>query len=584
MKKIIISFFFILTVCAASWSLLHPGFFRVHDYVHAARIAEMLRGLQDGQFPVRWSSNFGFGYGMPLFEFYAPLPFYVGAFLYWLGFEVITTIKLLYLICTIFTFLGMYHLGKTLFGRSAGLLSAIALTVAPYRAVNLFVRGSLSEAWGIMALPWVLYGIVSVVRNEKKGWLILLVSLFVLFLSHNITTLIFIPMSVIFGVGYWLIRNRTNLKIQKNVATKKKSVAQTWSKIPTLWRSPLQLILTYILGIGVAAFYLFPAFIEKDFTKVNAIFGGYFHYSHHFLYIRQFFIPNWGYGGSNWGPDDGLSFFLGYGQLLSIAVAGVEVVWAFKKVKLKWSKLSETVLLFPLVLFILLFSLFMTLLKSKPLWDALPFMVAVQFPWRWLSIAITMVALLSGLGASLIRNKMLRFGYVAVLSIAILLSNLWYFQPESYMKNPSDLYYTSSDLIQKQMSDILPDYIPKQMPDKFTPPEKSFIVPAGTEQQVEILINRGHQRLYKTHFLSSNFLNFMIADFPGWKIELDGKEVKKEKGQSGTFGFTVPAGEHYVGVFFADSPIRQYSDTLSLVSLIVFLALIVVPLYEQKNK
>jgi hypothetical protein len=39
---------------------------------------EMERSLQRFEFPVRWSANFGFGYGMPLFNFYAPLPYYLG--------------------------------------------------------------------------------------------------------------------------------------------------------------------------------------------------------------------------------------------------------------------------------------------------------------------------------------------------------------------------------------------------------------------------------------------------------------------------------------------------------------------------
>src|SRR5688572_3917950 len=95
----------VLVALASSWSLFKPGFFRVHDYVHAARIAEMTRALQEGQFPVRWSGNFGYGYGMPLFEFYAPLPFYVGAGLYWLGLPIVTVLKVLWIGVSVLTLL-----------------------------------------------------------------------------------------------------------------------------------------------------------------------------------------------------------------------------------------------------------------------------------------------------------------------------------------------------------------------------------------------------------------------------------------------------------------------------------------------
>ncbi|MFH2118621.1 MAG: hypothetical protein ABII10_02715, partial [Candidatus Paceibacterota bacterium] len=54
-------YFLILIFLASSWSLFSPKFFRIHDYTHAGRIAEMARALSDGHFPVRWTQNFGFG-------------------------------------------------------------------------------------------------------------------------------------------------------------------------------------------------------------------------------------------------------------------------------------------------------------------------------------------------------------------------------------------------------------------------------------------------------------------------------------------------------------------------------------------
>src|SRR3989344_5903619 len=66
-----------LIVGLAFRPLLHNTFFPLHDYTHVARLSEMHRALVDGYLPVRWSKNLGFGYGMPLFNFYAPLFYYV---------------------------------------------------------------------------------------------------------------------------------------------------------------------------------------------------------------------------------------------------------------------------------------------------------------------------------------------------------------------------------------------------------------------------------------------------------------------------------------------------------------------------
>lgn len=82
---LVISSLLLIILVATSWSLVRAGLGTGHDLNHQARIYEMAAGLREGDFPVIWSQNFAFGYGMPLFEFYAPLPYYFGAACYLLG-------------------------------------------------------------------------------------------------------------------------------------------------------------------------------------------------------------------------------------------------------------------------------------------------------------------------------------------------------------------------------------------------------------------------------------------------------------------------------------------------------------------
>src|SRR3989338_10214440 len=83
-----------------SWFAIRPltiaGFFPVHDDTQPARIYEMAKALKFGQFPVRWVPDLGYGYGYPLFNFYAPLPYYFGAAFYLFGFNVLSATKLMY--------------------------------------------------------------------------------------------------------------------------------------------------------------------------------------------------------------------------------------------------------------------------------------------------------------------------------------------------------------------------------------------------------------------------------------------------------------------------------------------------------
>ncbi len=580
-KKIPIWFFCFITVLAVSLPLFHNTFFRAHDYVHAARIIEIVRSLKDGDFPVRWSSNFGYGFGMPLFEFYAPLPYYTGAILYLLGMNVVTAIKTLFVLCSFLTFLGMYRLGSRLFGRAGGILSAVALTMAPYRAVNLYVRGALSEAWGIMALPWILLGIVQIIKKEQNGWMNLLAGLCILFLSHNITTLIFIPISVLFAISYWFIDYTKKMKTG-------------WFDLNKMV-SLILIGLTYLFGIGLAAFYLFPALTENSFTKVGQIFQGYFSYNNHFLYFRQFFVPNWGYGGSVWGPDDGLSFFLGYGQLFGLAMLliwlGKELSNRLKAAALKkkgvelLSKRKEVVFL-PLVSVVLMgVAIFMTLLKSKFIWDALPFMVTVQFPWRWLSVVILFLALLVGMGTLYIHQRFLRYLYVFFLSFFIILTNYSYFRPVGYLQNNDEFYYTDAMMIRTNMSSILPDYIPKQMPENLEPvPVGQILFRSPDDAKVEVIINKVQEKTVHVIATKNTALDFAIADYPGWSTFVDDQETPKFIGKTGTISVEIPEGEHLVTARFLDTPIRQISDRISLACAILFVCLWIANRLKMKKE
>ena len=212
-KKYCVAVFFLIFLFATNYYLLNNRFFRVHDYTHAARIAEMGRALKEGAFPVRWSENFGYGFGMPLFNFYAPLPYFVGALFWLIGFDVIVVIKLLYFISSFLAIWGAFKLGKKLFGNWGGLLLAAAYVLAPYRAVNLFVRGALSEAWAMAFLPWVLYAAFAWLENKDKKLLSILVfSLVGIVLSHNLTALMFIPLAGLISFAYFLFKKDWNWK------------------------------------------------------------------------------------------------------------------------------------------------------------------------------------------------------------------------------------------------------------------------------------------------------------------------------------------------------------------------------------
>ena len=98
---------FVLTFAALRF-LLNTTFFPIHDFTHVTRLVEMDRAIQDGEFPVRWSKNLGYGYGMPLFNFYGPTPFYVAEVFHSIGLNYLFSIKAMVFVMTGVAFIGMY--------------------------------------------------------------------------------------------------------------------------------------------------------------------------------------------------------------------------------------------------------------------------------------------------------------------------------------------------------------------------------------------------------------------------------------------------------------------------------------------
>jgi len=399
-----------------------------------------------------------------------------------------------------------------------------------------------------------LWGLVLIVHRQKWGWLGVTLTVTALILSHNLTALMFLPLSLVFAISYaWVQR----------------------SIFPVTKQMVIELFGSYALAAGLSAFYLLPALVEKDATQINRILGGYFHYSQHFLYIRQLVTPFWGFGGSQWGPDDGISFFLGWGFLIGLIIAVAVVSWqGFRSLRGSWQKNWSRLILPTTVGGLASLSLFMTLQRASIIWDTVNPLAFIQFPWRWLSVGVLFGSLFMVLSLKLVTAKWWQ-SVVAVMVIAVLVSLNWsYFQPESYLDDPDSLYYTDPKRIQSSMSSILPDYIPIGMPANVVPPTALFAVPEGLETHIETIINKGHQKLLRTDLTSPITLNFNLADFPGWQVEVDGQPVEKLPGQSGTFAVEVPAGSHLVGAYFGSSPIRAVSDIVSLVSLMILFYLL----------
>lgn len=554
---VLILLFILLVAC--SWWLILPGLGVGHDLNHQARVFEMSIGLKEGVFPVIWSRNLTYGFGMPLFQFYAPLPYFFGGVMHLIGFDLAVSVKLMIVFANILTILGSYFLGKEVFkDKWAAIITAAALTMAPYRAVDLYVRTAISEGWAIAFLTLVLLGVAEIVNKKRFGWILMSVSFAGLILSHNLTALMSLPFIALFGIFYSFIQNGN----WRNRA-----------------RDVLKLLATGLVGLGLSAFYFIPALAEKGFTKVEAYtLGNYYDFRQHFLYVRQFIKPwgKWEYGGSGWGPNDEMSFFLGYGQLLVLGLSVIPIILFLKKRK----ALQKMTVLHVSIMMLTVFALALTLLKAQPIWELADFTAYFQFPWRLLAVAIIFISLLAGSVYTFISKKFSWIYFLLVFMLLVIINNK-YFKSEKNIDD-SRKFSNYSTVVKTATSENLFDYIPSNIIFLKKTPFAVFLdaeyseltLPANSlfntylegTYHPEILLDNSTKKVFNINMTGKTMMNMNIAYYPGWTVRVDGTVVETIHDEYGFLRFPLEQGKHQVIVQLEDTPVRFWSKIISLIT------------------
>jgi len=530
-------------------TLLQPGYFGHHDDLQIFRIYQMDKCFKDGQIPCRWVPDMGFGYGYPLFNYYPVMPYYLGEFIHLLGFSLIVSVKILAILSLLISGITMFLLGRFLWGNLGGLVSSMFFVYAPYHAVDIYVRGAFAEAWSLSWTPAVFLMIAKVIREPTKKNIILLALFSALFLmSHNPMALIFTPLMIIWA-GIFIV-------LEKG------------------YRSIPKLIIGGIWGLGLAAFFTIPVLIEGKLVHLETLFVGYFNYLAHFISLNQMFMSRfWGWGGSIWGPNDGMSFQIGYlhwgGLILSLPLV---ISFWFK------NKLRAIILLY---LFLVFWSAaFLMHPRANPIWEKITILQTLQFPWRILAIVIFSSSLAVGSFFYGTKRKSLVIIFIVTLFFAI---NIFY-RPYFRIERPiplTDQEKLSGALLDLQRTAGIFDYLPKTA--KFPPG-------SGAKEEVEILSGFATQKSFTrgTNWLkaeveatSAATLRLPIFDFPNWKVFIDGKQIAfdnggnlptdrtrnpNDKNELGQPTFEVSAGHHEIYAKLYDTNVRRLSNLISIIS------------------
>ncbi|MCQ3932280.1 MAG: hypothetical protein DPW16_17665 [Chloroflexi bacterium] len=205
------------------------------------RIYSVSQSIQAGDYYPRWAPDFTYGYGSPIFNYLAPMPYYVGGLHVTIAqAEPETSFKIL-LILSIFTGgVGLFGFIRQRWGAVAAIVGTVIFLFSPYTLqTEPYLHSDLGTAWAVAWFPAVLWAIDRTFQSGRgRDLLILAFTAMSLLLSDGTLSPILFAMA-----GGWLLW------------------MMLFSAKPLHWEITMG---GFLLGLTLAAFYWLPAFLEKD--------------------------------------------------------------------------------------------------------------------------------------------------------------------------------------------------------------------------------------------------------------------------------------------------------------------------------
>ena len=538
-----------------------PQFPHVHDgIVHLARMGAYFKALQDFQIPVRWAGDLNYGYGMPLFNFIYHVPYLLSSLFISLGFGLVGTFKIVLSLSFLLSGAFMFAFAKAFFkDDKKALLVAVFYQFAPFRFIEMFVRGSLGEVYTYAFFPAVLFGLTLLFRKISiRHVVITAFATALLILSHNALSLTFFGICILFILFF--------AKSRKNIV----------------------LALTSLfLGLMLSSFYWVPAIFEHKYTYGDLFMKDVFRF--HFPPIQNFFIPN--FTNAKFLQTGGISVHIGLFHSIALLLSVIMLLsvrklnnrhsgdlersvedsrisyrgWRF------WASQNDgKMILFCLLVF--LTAIFFMSSLSIFIWERVSFLRQFQFSWRFLGVVIFATSLMS-LSFFYINIFKKKWVFITLITLVVC-STLYYWRPPLGFETIDEKYYWKYPLNTTYFG------------------ETDVIWSAGgkssyPKQRVEVI---GGKAIIKNFKKKSNLHTFLVDAqskaqlvdhtqyFPGWRVMVDNKEVKiefQDPNNRGEITFWVPKGRHFVEIKFKESQIRLFSDVLSIATLIGIFVVIV---------
>ncbi|MBC8170101.1 MAG: hypothetical protein H7X77_00445 [Anaerolineae bacterium] len=550
--------------------------------LHLYRLIALDHALSDGTLWARYTPGLVYGYGAPFFNYYSPLSLYPLLALHKLGLVPVQAWLWGMAGYMLIAAVGAYLLGsvwgaslppnplsikwrgganaRRSLGDIAGLVTAAAYVYAPYSLFDALWRGTVSEYAALALLPYVLWTLTRLARSGHwRDWLLTVIAFTLFVPMHNVVTLHGAALIGVYALFLWWINS--NRSLMQGV----------------IILSPL------VVGMMLTAFFWLPALTETSYVKLDAITATLpeIDVTRNLTDLSSVFALPITADPTQMQPP--LAIALSWTQ---IALAGAAVVLV------KWQKgRSNTA---PLRAFVFLcvgliaLLVFMNTRASAVIWETVPLIRYSQFPWRLVGLASLLLALLAGIGVSLllerIQSRTCQLAIAGIALATVIVYGYPYLYP-LYLPEVNPQTIVDSQNFERESGYVATSSFGEYLPVwNFEAPDANRLVERF--QQSEIIARLEAVEGVTVHEATwghtwgslrleaeqETTLTFDWFYFPGWQATLDGQplEIAPTEGV-GLLQVMLPPGEHRLEIWLGNTDRQNLAWSISGLGVILLL-------------
>jgi hypothetical protein len=513
-----------------------------HDFeFHAASWLDAAYQWHEGTLYPRWTAWTNHGFGEPRFIFYPPLSWMLGAVLTAILKPAWVPVAFIVMTQT-FAGISVFLLLKRLASERAAIFAAAFYAANPDALLIIYVRSDFAEQLACAFFPLVLLGalrLAGYLDSDKP-------------LSSRI---------VFFAVPFaavWLSNAPAGVIITYSVA-----LLFTWAAVTQgEERIASRGIAGFALGFGLTSFYLIPAAYEQRWVNIEqALSSG-------LLPVQNFLFTEINDPEHTW-----FNWIASICALILILLVGLMTLASAKFAKETEAQHHDKFQrIWTVLLVIGATATLLTLRFTAFLWDFLPKLRFVQFPWRWMSILAVVAA---GFLAIAIERRRGWLWLPALLLLSLplgyfLINNGWWDpdeMPTQYAAITAGTGYDGTDEYDPLGDDHmdLPSNAPLAAilpadPDAGKAPDGRITIDQWKTEQKQIRV-----RVTRDARIALRLLNY-----PAWRVTLNGNTVTPGRSEGiNQMIIPVPTGDSQIRAQFTRTPDRTLGLMLFSLSLII---------------